>query len=219
MCDTKQHTETSLSSAQKNTPFDTFTHISNIHTWTVNVFFTQTHTHSHKHPTKTSRVDSQKISLALYLQHPARAHVWQSGNASGPLKPKPIRSLMQTCRAPLSFISPFNVRGLESDSITYPKEKKEKGKIIRGSKLPTCFWVDLIESRESGNDWPEWAMFSLQLLTRFLSNAQTRLCLTEGRVVFCHTSYITHLQKNYSKTYSIIFGFKMEQNFPNREQL
>lgn len=44
--------------------------------------------------------DSQKISL--YLQHrqilphgkTQRAHAWQSGNASGPLKPKPIRSLM-----------------------------------------------------------------------------------------------------------------------------
>lgn len=71
---------------------------------------------------------------------------------------------MQTCGAPLSFISPFNVRGLESDSITYPKEKKEKRKIIGGSNLPTCFQVDLIESSENGNDWPVQAMFSLYVV-------------------------------------------------------
>lgn len=62
------------------------------------------------------------------FSHMAKHKGPTSGNASSPLKPKPIRSLMQTCRAPLSFISPFNVRGLESDSVTHPKKKKGKGK-------------------------------------------------------------------------------------------
>lgn len=116
---------------------------------------------------KTCKHLSLSTSSAGKFSHTAKHKGPTSGNADSPLEPKPIRSLMQTCRAPLSFISPFNVRGLESDSITHPKErrgKKGKGKIIRGSKLPTCFWVDLIESRKNGSDWLVWAMLRLNAL-------------------------------------------------------
>ena len=103
---------------------------------------THTHTHTHKHTDAHSqtahrhkqgwlREDLQAplpTSSTGKFSHMAKHKGPTSGNANSPLKPKPIRSLMQTCRAPLSFISPFNVRGLESDSPTHPKEKKEKGK-------------------------------------------------------------------------------------------
>lgn len=127
-CVTQSNTQKRALAAHRKTYHLTHLHISPTYIPEQFMYFSHKHTRSHKHPTKTSRVDSQKISLflSLYLQHPARAHVWQSGNTSGPLKPKPIRSLMQTCRAPLSFISLFNVRGLESDSITYPKERKRE---------------------------------------------------------------------------------------------
>lgn len=116
----------------------------------------QTHSHTRvqtKQPTKTricigvtQREDLQALrstSSTGKFSHMAKHKGPTSGNANSPLKPKPIRSLMQTCRAPLSFISPFNVRGLESDSITHPtkRRKKAKGKIISGSKWSTCFWV------------------------------------------------------------------------------
>ncbi len=128
----------------KNTQFNSFAHIFNRHTWkyTSHVYeHTHRHTHArvHKQPTKTRNVAvvTQRRSAGTLplstsstgkFSHMAKHKGPTSGNANSPLKPKPIRSLMQTCRAPLSFISPFNVRGLESDSITHPKEKKEKGK-------------------------------------------------------------------------------------------
>lgn len=136
----KQHTEKSICSAPKTTQLGAFAYIFNRCTWndTSHAHKQHTHTHAYKQPTKTRNcagmTQRRSAGTSLYLQHRhILPHATQhkgptSGNANSPLKPKPIRSLMQTCRAPLSFISPFNVRGLESDSITHPKEKKEKGK-------------------------------------------------------------------------------------------
>lgn len=130
----------------KNTQFDVFAHVVNTRTHLNLLVHTNAFAHTHVHTRtcthKTAhegkewcRGDSERICRHLShtsstgkFSHMAKHKGPMSGNANSPLKPKPIRSLMQTCRAPLSFISPFNVRGLESDSITHPKEKKEKGK-------------------------------------------------------------------------------------------
>lgn len=128
----------------KNTQFNALAHIFSARTWNyASHAYERTHRHArtcvqtaHKDK-KCCRGDSERRSAGTIplstsrtgkFSHMAKHKGPTSGNANSPLKPKPIRSLMQTCRAPLSFISPFNVRGLESDSITHPKEKREKGK-------------------------------------------------------------------------------------------
>ena len=81
---------------------------------------THTHTHVHKHTicrVWTLRSDSEMIcstvsparskAYAGKFSHTAKHKGPMSGKADSTLKPKPIRSLMQTCRGPFVVYFPF----------------------------------------------------------------------------------------------------------------
>lgn len=124
-----------------------------------------------------------------------------SGNANSPLKPKPIRSLMQTCRAPLSFISPFNVRGLESDSTTHPKEKKRKERgrreNYRGFQIIHMF---LSRANWIKGEW-KWLTSASNILTHFLPvHTHTASLLPRGLFRFLRNIKLLKLNNNCGKT-------------------